>query len=68
MTVEIKVSGMSCQHCVRAVTESLTSVSGVERVEVDLASGLATVEGSADAGALIAAVKEAGYEAEPAGS
>ena len=34
---------MSCQHCVRAVTQAIESVAGVESVAVDLASGLALV-------------------------
>jgi copper chaperone len=68
MTVELKVSGMNCEHCSRAVTQSLESVAGVDRVEVDLAAGRARVDGQADADALIAAVVAAGYGAELAGS
>ena len=62
----LKITGMTCQHCVRAATEALQAVPGVVRVEVDLASGLAQVEGSADQAALTAAVQAAGYGAEPA--
>ncbi len=65
MTIDIKISGMSCQHCVRAVTQAIESVAGVESVAVDLASGQARVTGQTDADALIAAVTAAGYEAEP---
>lgn len=32
----LNVNGMSCQHCVNNVTRSLTSISGVEKVEVSL--------------------------------
>jgi copper chaperone CopZ len=64
MTIEI--TGMTCQHCVRAATEALQAVPGVTRVEVDLASGLARVDGDADLTALAAAVRTAGYEAKPA--
>ncbi|AFL76374.1 CopZ family metallochaperone [Thiocystis violascens] len=68
MTIELKISGMSCQHCVKAVTEAIQAVPGVESVEVDLARGVARVAGpaDADANALIAAVIAAGYGAEPA--
>ncbi len=32
----IKVSGMSCQHCVSAVTKALEKIEGLEKVVVDL--------------------------------
>ena len=47
MIIELNISGMNCQHCVKAVTEAIRSVPGVESVEVDLARGLARVAGSA---------------------
>ncbi len=56
------VEGMSCQHCVNAVTSELTGVAGVTAVTVDLAAGTVTVAGdSTDDGALRAAIDEAGY-------
>lgn len=36
---EIKVKGMSCGHCVAAVTKAVASLPGVSNVKVDLASG-----------------------------
>lgn len=55
---------MTCQNCVRHVTEALTEVPGVQSVKVDLAAGTATVEHTtATREALVAAVEEAGYEA-----
>jgi copper chaperone len=55
--------GMTCQHCVRSVTEEVSEVRGVESVEVDLASGRVTVTGSDFADeAVRTAVAEAGYE------
>jgi copper chaperone len=64
----LKITGMNCQHCVRAVTEALEAVPGVTGVAVDLASGLAQVQGEpqdeADSAALVAAVQAAGYGAE----
>ncbi len=62
----IKITGMTCPHCVRAATEALKAVPGVTSAEVDLATGLAQVEGSADPAALCAAIQAAGYAAEPA--
>ena len=62
--IELHVTGMTCQHCVRAVREALGAVPGVTRViEVDLDGARARVEGDADPAALIAAIKDAGYTA-----
>jgi len=61
-TYEIK--GMTCNHCVMAVTKALAKVPGVSRVEgVDLASGRAMIEGSPDEEAVIAAITDEGYQA-----
>ncbi|MCG6861324.1 MAG: cation transporter [Chromatiaceae bacterium] len=63
--VELKITGMNCHHCVRAVEEALKGVPRVIRVErVELLPGRALVEGDADPQALLAAIKEAGYAAE----
>lgn len=64
MTTEIKVTGMSCQHCLGTVTRALEAVPGVTGVQVELAGGLARIQGDADPKALVQAVVEAGYGAE----
>jgi copper chaperone len=58
------VVGMTCGHCVNAVTEEVSQVPGVTAVDVDLASGGLTVtaEVAVDETAVRAAVEEAGYE------
>ena len=58
------VVGMTCGHCVAAVTEEVGKLDGVTSVDVDLASGLVTVTslGPLDDEAFAAAVDEAGYE------
>jgi copper ion binding protein len=56
------VNGMTCQHCVNAVSEEVGKLAGVEGVAVDLAAGTVTVTGDVDADAIRAAVDEAGYE------
>lgn len=38
----IKIKGMSCQHCVKAVTKALSEIDGIQDVKVDLAGGEAT--------------------------
>jgi copper chaperone len=62
---KLKIDGMSCEHCVRAVSGALQEVPGVEAVvEVSLDRGEALLEGNAETAALIAAVEEEGYRAE----
>ena len=57
-----RVTGMTCEHCVRSVAEEVAEVSGADAVRVDLASGALEVDGAADPAAVRAAVEEAGYE------
>lgn len=40
----IKVSGMSCEHCVNAITKALSALPGIRGVVVDLKAGTVTVE------------------------
>jgi copper chaperone len=58
------VQGMTCGHCVSSVTEEVGLIDGVQKVDVDLASGLVTVtsEGDLSEDAVRAAVTEAGYQ------
>jgi copper chaperone len=62
-TASYTVVGMTCGHCVSAVTEEVGQVPGVTGVEVDLAGGGLTVtsEAPVDEAAVRAAVEEAGY-------
>lgn len=62
--IKLKITGMTCGHCVAAATKALESVAGVEKAEVTLNPGSAVVHGTAPVEALIAAVAEEGYEAE----
>jgi len=64
METKIKVTGMTCMHCVGAVTKALNGIPGVEQAEVSLQSGQATVTGNADAASLLEAVREEGYGAQ----
>ncbi len=63
-TASYTVVGMTCGHCVDAVTEEVSAVPGVTAVDVDLVSGGLTVTSTepVDDGAVRAAVEEAGYE------
>jgi copper chaperone CopZ len=62
-TATYTVSGMTCDHCVNAVTSEINQLEGVTGVQVDLASGAVTVTSRAplDETAVAAAVDEAGY-------
>ena len=64
MTTTLKVTGMTCQHCARAVREALAAVPGVDAALVDLDGSAARIEGEAAASALIQAVTDAGYHAD----
>jgi copper ion binding protein len=58
------VAGMTCQHCVNAVTEEVEALPGVHAVTVDLPTGQVSVsaERPVDPTALRVAIDEAGYQ------
>jgi copper chaperone CopZ len=63
-TTTIAVTGMTCSHCVAAVTTEISKLEEVVGVTIDLDSGAVTVEsnGPLDPAELVAAIDEAGYE------
>jgi len=61
-TTTYQVTGMTCGHCVQAVTTEVSAIDGVTDVQVDLESGRVDVTGENVADeAVRAAVDEAGY-------
>ena len=66
-TTTYSVSGMTCGHCVSAVTAEVSALAGVTDVQVDLETGSVTVTSgsSLDDAAVRAAVEEAGYQLAP---
>jgi copper chaperone len=58
------VTGMSCEHCARAVRAEIGKLPGVTGVEVDVAAGTVRITGEPLPGdaAVRDAVHEAGYE------
>ncbi|MGC4877282.1 heavy-metal-associated domain-containing protein [Micromonospora sp. DT43] len=64
------VTGMTCAHCVLAVTDELSALPGVRQVQVDLASGTATVtsDNPLPDESVRAAVDEAGYVLDAGGA
>lgn len=63
VTTTYQITGMTCGHCVNAVSTELSSLPGVREVQVDLDSGTATVtsEDAISLDQVRTAVDEAGY-------
>jgi copper chaperone CopZ len=60
----ITVTGMTCEHCEKAVRAEISAIPGVSQVDVDVASGEVRIlaEPSPERATLRAAVEEAGYQ------
>lgn len=56
-----QVEGMSCGHCVQAITRAVKAVDPAAEVAVDLGAGRVTVENSQKAEAIAGAIAQAGY-------
>jgi len=65
--IEMRVEGMTCGHCVSAVTRAVKAVDPEANVQVDLGTGRVRVEGQSSVEALGRAIAEAGYPAAPVG-
>jgi copper chaperone len=64
-TLTYRVDGMTCDHCKAAVNSEVAKVADVKAVDVDLETKLVRVSGDrVDHDAIVAAVDEAGYDAE----
>ena len=66
MTRTYRVSGMTCEGCVRSVTRAITRVAPAARVSIDLAAGRVSVEDGPDETAVEGAVTKAGFRFEGA--
>jgi copper chaperone len=62
--VQLKIEGMSCGHCVRAVETALKGVEQAVVHRVELGSAQLAIPESVEVGALIDALADAGYSAE----
>jgi copper chaperone len=60
----VKIKGMSCNHCVMAVTKALSGVEGVGNVRVDLAKGEATFDEDkpVDRAVIAERIRKAGFD------
>ena len=63
MNMTVRIRGMMCEHCVRAVKKALEAIDGIS-AQVTLEDGTAVLTSAAaiDAAAVRAAVEDAGYE------
>jgi copper chaperone len=61
---KIKVKGMTCNHCVMAVTKALSSVDGIKDVKVSLEAGEAVFEETkpVDMAVVKEKIEKAGFE------
>jgi copper chaperone CopZ len=64
-TTTFRVTGMSCSHCERAITDEVSKIDGVENLHVSAQTGLLSIAAvtAIDDEAVLAAVDEAGYTA-----
>ncbi|WP_237572279.1 cation transporter [Mycolicibacterium lacusdiani] len=62
MSMVLEVSGMTCGHCVSAITSAVSALPGVTGVDVDLEAGSVRVEGTPDPDAVTVAIEDAGYD------
>jgi copper chaperone CopZ len=64
MVRDYAVQDMTCQSCVRTVTQAVQRLPGVARVEVSLATGTVSIEAAPEvtSEAIVAAISAAGYE------
>ena len=60
----VTVTGMSCEHCARSVTEELTAVNGIHTVDVTVSTGAVTISSDRplDHAEIAEAVDAAGYQ------
>ena len=67
MTTTLNVTGMTCGHCVKAVEDSVSKLSGVEKVKVNLESGsveIAFQDDMVNAKEITDTIEDQGYDVE----
>jgi copper chaperone len=64
--IQFQVEGMSCNHCVGAITRAVQGIDPAARVSADVPAQSVKVESGADVQALRAAIEEAGYPVKSA--
>ncbi|MBD4432478.1 copper resistance protein CopZ [Xanthomonas citri pv. citri] len=64
MNTTVNVSGMTCGHCVRAITHAVQAKDSAADVQVDLGAGEVRVASRLDSTQVLEAIREEGYGAE----
>ena len=70
MTIQLDITGMTCDHCEASVQQALLSVTGVSSAKASYSAGTAVVEAekNVSTSSMLAAIRAKGYGAELAGS
>jgi copper chaperone len=63
-THQLQVKGMSCQHCVKAITKAVQTQDPQATVTVELPQGQVTVQSALSHNAIVQAITEEGYEVQ----
>ncbi|WP_181699385.1 heavy-metal-associated domain-containing protein [Chthonobacter albigriseus] len=64
--IDLKVSGMTCGGCVRAVEKAVARTDAKASVSVDLPTGVVRIESERPRADFASAIEAAGYDVEPA--
>jgi copper chaperone len=62
MTTTVKITGMTCGHCVAAVKSALQAVPGIKSFDVKIGEATVESEGTLDSAVVKHAIEEEGYE------
>lgn len=62
--LSLAVTGMTCGHCVRAITQAVQEVDPQAVVKVDIADRAVSVQTTAASDRIVDAIRDAGYEAK----
>lgn len=63
-THQLQVKGMSCQHCVKAITKAVQTQDPQATVSVELPQGQVTIQSALSHAAIVQAITEEGYEVQ----
>lgn len=63
-THQLQVKGMSCQHCVKAITKAVQTQDPQATVSVELPLGQVTIQSALSHAAIVQAITEEGYEVQ----
>ena len=65
--MEFQVDDMTCNHCVSTITKAVKGADANAKVDIDLQNHLVRIDGAADAGNIVNAIRDAGYTPMPKG-